>query len=336
MTEYYFKNYNDLSRLPYFTIKDDRLAIDKDANIGPIIDIHTHLALAYMVPMKVNLFKDHGRTEYIIIPDYAEIHLEKYANQDNTPELLKRMHRIVARQVFFKEGAHKTHNVAHLTREMKDLGIVNAVILPVDFPIISHNAKTYTQAAKIEKMLIPFGSVHPFSFSIKRTLDKQIKMGIKGIKLHPMGQSIRPDHRLALKLYELCGERNILVLWHCGPVGIEPKKGRERCQVKYYWPAVKRNPKTTFILGHSGALQMDLALKMAKKYKNCYCDLACQSLPGIKKILKELDSNRILFGTDWPWYHEALTLSKVLIATEGNEELRRKVLYENAKNLLRL
>ncbi|MHA1336088.1 MAG: amidohydrolase family protein [Promethearchaeota archaeon] len=99
---------------------------------------------------------------------------------------------------------------------------------------------------------------------------------------------------------------------------------------------MKRNPNTTFILGHSDVLQMNLVLKMAKKYKNCYYDLAYQSLPGIKKILKESDSNRILFGTDWPWYHEVLTLSKVLIATESNEVLRCKVLYENAKNLLRL
>ena len=61
MKDYTFKNYNDLSRLPYFTIKDERLAINKDANIGPIIDIHAHLALAYMLPMQVELFKNHGK-----------------------------------------------------------------------------------------------------------------------------------------------------------------------------------------------------------------------------------------------------------------------------------
>lgn len=333
--EYSFQNYNDLSRLPYFTIKNERLAIDKSANIGPIIDFHTHLALAYLAPMRIDLFKLHERTEHIL-PDYAEINLEKYANKDYTPELLKRMHRIVAKQVFSKEGAHKTHNVAHLTREMNDLGIVNAVILPVDLPVISNNAKIYAKAAKKANKLIPFGCVHPFSWSIKRTLKKQIKMGIKGVKYHPMAQNIRPDHRLAFKLYQLCGERNLPVLWHCGPVGIESQGGRERCQVKHYWPAVARNPKTTFILGHSGALQMDLALKMAKKYPNTYCDLACQSLPSIRKIINELDPDRILFGSDWPWYHEGLTLSKVLIATEGKEELRRKILYENAKQLLGL
>jgi len=335
MKNYIFKNYNDLSRLPYFTIKDDRLTVDDDANIGPIIDIHTHLALAYVLPMQINLFQFHGRTEHIL-PDYTQINLIKYANKDYTPELLKRMRKIVAKQIFSKEGAHKTHNVSHLTREMDDLGIRNVVILPVDFPIISNNAKIYAKAAKVEKRLIPFGSVHPFSWFMEKKLDKQIEMGIKGVKLHPMGQSIRPDHRLALKLYRLCGERDIIVLWHCGPVGIEGKRGRYRCQVRWYLPAVAGNLKTTFILGHSGALQMEEALKISKKYPNTYLDLACQSLPNIRKIIKEADSNRILFGSDWPWYHEALTLAKVLIATEGKEEIRRKILYDNAKDLLGL
>ncbi len=335
MTSYLFENYYDLSRLPYFTLKDNRLIIDIDANIGPIIDIHTHLALAYIFPMRIDLFKDHGRTDHLL-PDYAHLNLETYANKDYTPELLKRMKRIVAKQIFFKRGSHETHNAAHLTREMNDLGIKNAVILPVDLPIISNNARTYAKVAKYERKLIPFGCVHPFSLSIDRKLNKQIKMGIRGVKVHPNAQAIRPDHRLALKLYKLCAEHNLPVLWHCGPVGIASEKADYRCQVKWYVPAVDKNPNTTFILGHSGALQMEEALEINKKYPNTYLDLACQSLPAIQKIIDEADPNRILFGTDWPWYHEALTLAKVLIATEGKEEIRRKILYENAKKLLNL
>lgn len=39
MKDYTFKNYNDLSRLPYFTIKDNRLILADKSKIGPIIDI---------------------------------------------------------------------------------------------------------------------------------------------------------------------------------------------------------------------------------------------------------------------------------------------------------
>ena len=81
---------------------------------------------------------------------------------------------------------------------------------------------------------------------------------------------------------------------------------------------------------------MDEALEINKNYPNTYLDLACQSLPAIQKIVEEADPDRVLYGTDWPWYHEALTLSKILIATEGRENIRRKILYENAKHLLKL
>ena len=78
MKNYVFKNYNDLSRLQYFSIRDGRLTLDNKAEIGPIIDIHTHLALAYLLPMQINLFKFHDRTEHML-PDTAQIDLMKYA-----------------------------------------------------------------------------------------------------------------------------------------------------------------------------------------------------------------------------------------------------------------
>lgn len=44
--------------------------------------------------------------------------------------------------------------------------------------------------------------------------------------------------------------------------------------------------------------------------------------------------DRLLYRTDWPFYHQALTLARVLIATEGSPELRRAVLHDNAAQLL--
>ena len=147
---------------------------------------------------------------------------------------------------------------------------------------------------------------------------------------------VRPDNARAMRLYRLCGARRLPVLWHCGPVDIEPAAGRRRSQVRLYEPAIAETPETTFILGHSGALQMELALDLAQRYPNVYLDLACQSLGAIRRILEEGPAERILFGSDWPFYHQSLTLAKVLIASEGAPELRRRVLYDNAARLLGL
>ena len=44
----------------------------------------------------------------------------------------------------------------------------------------------------------------------------------------------------------------------------------------------------------------------------------------------------LLYGTDWPFYHQALTLARVLLATEDRPELRRAILHDNAARLLGL
>jgi predicted TIM-barrel fold metal-dependent hydrolase len=43
-----------------------------------------------------------------------------------------------------------------------------------------------------------------------------------------------------------------------------------------------------------------------------------------------------MMGSDWPFYHLALPLAKVLLATEGAPEVRRQVLHDNAARLFGL
>jgi predicted TIM-barrel fold metal-dependent hydrolase len=127
-----------------------------------------------------------------------------------------------------------------------------------------------------------------------------------------------------------------LVFLHCGPVGIETGLGREFSQVANYEKPIAENPQVTFILGHSGALQADQALALARRYPNVYLELSSQGLPVVRRLVDEAPADRLLFGSDWPFYHAAVPLAKVLLATEGRPELRRQVLYGNAARLLRL
>ena len=180
-----------------------------------------------------------------------------------------------------------------------------------------------------------FGSVHPFTPGMEKRLDQLVELGARGIKFHPAVQAVRPDHPRARRLFRLCGERGLPVFLHCGPVGIEPYLGRVRSQVRLYRRPIEECQDTTFILGHSGALQMELALGLARDNSNVYLELVCQSLTNMERIFTKGPEDRIFFGSDWPFYHQAVTMSKVLLATEGEEKLRRKILYENAKDFLK-
>ncbi len=328
-----FASHMGLADLPYFELRDGDHLVLADEGLGPAIDFHTHLALAYVRPMQVDLLKAHPVTQHYL-PMYRPLDLDVYQNRNFTPEDLKRMTRDLTLASVTAKGMRATHTIPNLEREMADLQIETSVLLAIDYPALSDNARTWLQVAGGHQELVVFGSVHPFTRNVERKLDRQKAMGARGIKVHPAVQVVRPDWPRCLDFYRLCADRGLPVLFHCGPVGIEPRLGRYMSQVRFYRRAIEQVPNTVFILGHSGALQMSEALQIAKRHENVYLELASQSVSNIRKILDEGPTDRVLFGSDWPFYHQATAMAKVLLATEGRDEVRRKVLYGNAARLL--
>jgi len=329
-----FANLFDLARLPWFELRAGRLVL-ADRSLAGAIDLHSHLALSYGFPARVDLRKAHAETEHYL-PKDREFDLEVYINKNFLADDLKRLERDLSLKSLTGWGMRKTHTVPNLAREMEELGITSSVLLPIDMPVLSKNALTWLSAIEGRPEMIGFGSVHPFARNPEAKLDEQIRRGARGLKVHPAVQFVGPDHPRAMKLYALCGARNIPVLFHCGPVGIELAIGRRLTQVRRYEKPIAENPGTVFVLGHSGALQMEEAIALAAKYPNVWLELSSQSLSNVKRILGDADSNRIVYGSDWPFYHQAIGLAKVFLASEGNDALRKKVLHENAKRLLRI
>src|SRR6185295_11955749 len=103
-----------------------------------------------------------------------------------------------------------------------------------------------------------------------------------------------------------------------------------------YERPIAENPRTTFVLGHSGALQFDEALELQRRYPNVWLESSSQQLSNIKRIVERADVDRVVHGSDWPFYHPAISVSKVLIATEGKPDVRHQMLWANAARLLRV
>jgi predicted TIM-barrel fold metal-dependent hydrolase len=331
MPETRFESVYDLARLPYFEIRDGRLVL-ADASLGPIIDAHAHLAMAFVLPLQVDLLRETPETEHYL-PMERRLDLDVYINRNFTEGDLRRLKRDLTFASLTGKGLRATHTIPNLLRDMRGLAVAASVLLPIDYPVLSQNATATLTAARGRSDLIVFGSVHPFARDLAGKLDAQVALGAKGIKVHPNVQMVPPENARAMRLYRLCGERKLPVFFHCGPVGIEPWLGRRLTQVRRYERPIAENPETVFILGHSGSLQMDEAIALAQRYPNVYLELASQSLGNVRRLLEAVPEERILFGTDWPWYHQAIGLAKVLIATVGPSELSRKVLYANAARL---
>jgi len=334
-TKTVFNNHFELAELPYFELRGERRLCLADPDFGPAMDFHTHLALAYLRPMAVDLMRATEKTLHYL-PMEDRLDLDVYQNKNWNAAAMATMRADLIENASKPGGLKATHTIPNLMNEMEDLHIKRSVLLAIDLPLISDNAGTWLRATEGKDELVVFGSVHPYAPGMRRNLDRQVAMGARGVKVHPAIQLVRPDWGRCLKLYHLCAQRGLPIMYHCGPVGIEPRVGRYLSQVRHYRRGIELCKDTTFVLGHSGALQRDEAIGLARRNENVYLELASQSVSGIRQILREAPTDRVLHGSDWPFYHQASALAKTLLATEGEPELRRKVLHDNAARLLGL
>jgi predicted TIM-barrel fold metal-dependent hydrolase len=91
------------------------------------------------------------------------------------------------------------------------------------------------------------------------------------------------------------------------------------------------------ILGHTGLSQWEKALPLAKEFEeHVWLDVSGQHAGILREILDNYDRNRIVFGSDWPYYPLAVALARLLVATEGRPDWRAGILHNNAAALLRL
>jgi predicted TIM-barrel fold metal-dependent hydrolase len=124
------------------------------------------------------------------------------------------------------------------------------------------------------------------------------------------------------------------VLFHAGRAGIEPESSQPYALPRYYEAPLREFPGVQFVLGHAGARDVEAMVEIARRYPNAWLDVHGQGVTVLGEMIRGAGSERLLFGTDWPFYPLAATLAKVLIVTEGQPAVRDAILRENALRLL--
>ena len=157
------------------------------------------------------------------------------------------------------------------------------------------------------------------------------------MKLHPTVQRFFPDEQAMMDLYAEAERLGVTVFFHGGRAGIEPESSHQFALPRHYEAVFANFPDLNIIVGHAGARDNEAMLKLAKKYSNVWMDIHGQSISRLDEMIKTLGGERLLFGTDWPFYHIGASLAKVLITTQNERpEVRKAILRDNALKVLEL
>ncbi|MFO0547314.1 MAG: amidohydrolase family protein [Polyangiaceae bacterium] len=321
-----------LAELPWFEVDHGEVVL-ADKSVGPVIDTHTHYALPTLSIHAIDMERETPDSNLLLGRCCAH-HLDVRANQCFSPSELGALKRELLVGGLTGRGKRRDHTAPNLARDMRQMNVVQSVVLALDLAIPNNHPRDTLRTARVRSEVVGYGSVHPRSRHARTALEEQLHLGARGLKLHPPNQHFRPDSPKAMEIYKWCGAENLPVFWHAGPAGIEPKINQLFAEMRYYERPVHELPGTDFVLGHAGSLQHREAIELQRKHKNCWLEISGLSLGQLREVLTDADPDRVLFGSDWPFYHPVLPLAKVLVATEGQPELRQKVLHDNAARLL--
>lgn len=337
-----YRGYRGLAELPYFELAPNgtlRLAVE----IPQPFDFHTHFGIALLLAPAIDLGARTPRTHYYLDCDGSdpgcELDLDVYQNANFTPEARSALEREMRDQVLPWGGAAaRTHTLANLLAELDAMGGARAAVLGMAIGLPFGDRLTETWMDAIERSpardrFVPFASVHPRDASWREKLRGFAARGARGVKLHPEMQRFAPDDPEAMKIYAECERLGLPVIFHAGRSGIEPESIRPYALIRHYVPAIAAYPRVQFLLGHAGARDVADAITAAQQHPNVWLEIACQGATQLAGILDAVGPERVVFGSDWPFYPLAPTLAKVLLVTEGNPSARAAILRDNAQRV---
>ncbi len=195
--------------------------------------------------------------------------------------------------------------------------------------------------------LCPVASFNP-DLGIEGNLERlrRIKDQILGLKLYPTFHFLRPDSDVMERLYNYLEDEGLILIVHtgCDPGIWELPALCENARPKYVERVARNHKDLIIILAHMGSysvLQEGMffheALDLMSKYDNVYGDTSAISSYYIKAAVKEVGSDKVLFGSDYPYVVNFTPRDAVDIIKNLDISCKDKkaILYQNAHRLLK-
>lgn len=340
-----YRGYRGLAELPWFELDGrGRLRCVAD-DFPPALDMHCHLGMSMLLAPELDLQARTERVQHLLDCDGrdpgCELDLDVYINANFSEDDLWELRKGAVAQALWGSRVAATHTIPNLLAEMDASRVGEALISPIAFGLPFGDDLTERWMAAISEAgagsrLFEGASVHPRDPDRIAKLERYAAAGARAIKLHPTMQRFYPDDPAVMDVYEACQRLGLVVFFHAGRAGIEPEATHRYALPRHFEGAFSSFPELDFVMGHAGARDAAEALPLALRYENAWLGIHGQGVTTLAEMLEATGGERMLFGTDWPFYHLAATLAKVLIVTEARPDVRAAILRGNAERLLGL
>ena len=149
-----------------------------------------------------------------------------------------------------------------------------------------------------------------------------------GLKLHPLIDGYLPNDPSVHPMIELILERDQPVLIHCGHPIFSLPWSIEELAVSF--------PEAKIVIGHMGhgnVVYINASIEIARRNRNVYLETSGMPMhTKIREAYEKAGEMRVLFGTDVPFHHPAVEITKVRVSGLDSDAVER-VLSKNGRRL---
>lgn len=190
-----------------------------------------------------------------------------------------------------------------------------------------------------ETRVFSFGAIHPDCKNYKEIIDDIVAMDLKGIKLHPDYQNTFFDDERYIRIVDYAANKGLGIIVHAGEdVGLPTPIHCTPDMILNLWKHIQPEK---LILAHMGGwrlwdeveekliglpLYLDTAVVLNSKFP------VKLSAEQFRRMVREHGIQRILYGTDSPWYEQTQALKDFYSAKLEKDE-EKLILGENANRL---
>lgn len=339
-----YPGYRGLAQLPWFELDSNGNLVCTDDSVPHAIDIHCHFGMSVLLAPEIDLNARTARVKHLLDCDAqnpgCKLDLDIYVNGNFDEQALSQLGWSTIAQGLWGSEFAETQTIPNLLAEMDAMRIQQSIILPIKMglPFGDQQTERWHDAIKTSgagKRLIGGLSVHPHADDRIEQMRAHAATGARMMKLHPTVQKFYPDDADMMPLYKEAEKLGIVIFFHGGRAGIEPESRLRYAMPRHYEAVLANFPKLQVVIGHAGARDNEAMLELALKYDNAWLGIHGQGVTRLDEMIRRTGGERLLFGTDWPFYHIGASLAKVLICTDapGQQPIRQAILRGNALKL---